>query len=134
MNYFERLLPLRKPLHDIGCERGKASNRQWHDDQLCLDQLCVLLLLALFNPVVDRLRGLQQASELDNVQKRLPLSRASSGRSLKRPASSPPHDSSRSSRNGALNCHPGRTTRDWATFRILDAYSSCFSWLKIKDT
>jgi hypothetical protein len=38
-----------------------------------------LLLLGLFNPVVDSLRGLQQASELESVQKRLDLSRVSLG-------------------------------------------------------
>jgi Transposase DDE domain len=38
-------------------------------------QLCLLLLLGLFNPVVDSQRGLQQASELEQVQRRLKLGR-----------------------------------------------------------
>ncbi|MBM4088526.1 MAG: IS4 family transposase [Planctomycetes bacterium] len=74
VKYFERLVPLLEPLHDVGSERDKAGNRELH-----YDQLCVLLLLGLFNPVVDGLRGLQQASELDKIQKRLKLGRASLG-------------------------------------------------------
>jgi hypothetical protein len=38
-----------------------------------------LLLLGLFNPVVDGLRGLPQASELEKIQKRLKLGRVSLG-------------------------------------------------------
>jgi hypothetical protein len=72
VKYFERLVPLLEPLHDVGCERDRAGNRELH-----YDQLCVLLLLGLFHPVVDGLRGLQQASELAKIQKRLKLGRAS---------------------------------------------------------
>ena len=39
----------------------------------------MLILLYLFNPVVTSLRGIQQASELDKVQKKLDWSRASLG-------------------------------------------------------
>ena len=39
----------------------------------------MLVLLYLFNPIVTSLRGIQQASELANVQKRLGCSRASLG-------------------------------------------------------
>jgi hypothetical protein len=74
MKFFERLLPLLEPLQDVACERDKAGNRDLH-----YDQLCVLLLLGLFNPVVDGLRGLQQASGLDKVQKRLKLNQVSLG-------------------------------------------------------
>ena len=74
LKYFEKLAPLLERLHDVGCERDKAGNRELHYDELCL-----LLLLGLFNPVVDSLRGLQQASELEKVQKRLKLGRASLG-------------------------------------------------------
>ena len=51
-----------------------TGNRDLHYDELCL-----YLLLGLFHPVVDRLRGLQQASELEKVQQRLNLGRASLG-------------------------------------------------------
>jgi Transposase DDE domain len=71
---FEKLAPLLERLHSVGCERDTAGNRDLHYDELCL-----LLLLGLFNPVVDGLRGLQQASELEKVQKRLHVGRASLG-------------------------------------------------------
>ncbi len=54
--------------------RDRAGNRQLHYDQHCL-----LILLYLFNPVVTSLRGLQQASELAKVQKKLGCPRASLG-------------------------------------------------------
>jgi hypothetical protein len=43
------------------------------------DQYCLLLLLYLFNPIVTSLRGIQQASELKRVQRKLGCSRASLG-------------------------------------------------------
>ena len=43
------------------------------------DQYCTLILLYLFNPVVVSLRSLQQASELQKVQKLLGCKRASLG-------------------------------------------------------
>src|SRR5580692_1482124 len=63
-----------KPLHDDGCARDKAGNRCLH-----YDQYCMLVLLYLFNPVVRSLRALQQASTLENVQRKLGCSRASLG-------------------------------------------------------
>ena len=74
LKYFEKLAPLLQRLHDVGCERDKAGNRDLHYDELCL-----LLLLGLFNPVIDGLRGLQQASELEKVQRRLKVGRVSLG-------------------------------------------------------
>jgi hypothetical protein len=61
-------------LHDFGCARDRAGNRQLHYDQYCL-----LVLLALFNPVVRSLRAIQQASTLRKVQKRLGCPRTSLG-------------------------------------------------------
>jgi hypothetical protein len=74
LKFFDKLLPLFEPLHEVGCQRDKAGNRQLHYDQYCL-----LLLLFLFNPVVSSLRGLQQASELKKVQRKLRCKRASLG-------------------------------------------------------
>jgi hypothetical protein len=68
LKYFEKLALLLERLHDMGCARDRAGNRELHYDEFCL-----LLLLGLFNPVVDSLRGLQQASELESVQKRRKL-------------------------------------------------------------
>ena len=61
-------------LHDDGCERDTANNRKLH-----FDQYAMLMLLYLFNPIVTSLRGLQQASELKNVQTKLGCSRSSLG-------------------------------------------------------
>jgi hypothetical protein len=74
LKYFDKLSPLLERLHDEGCERDTAGNRELHFDQYCL-----LILLYLFNPVVTSLRGMQQASELEKVQKKLGCSRASLG-------------------------------------------------------
>lgn len=74
LKYFDTLGPLLNRLHDVGCARDTAGNRQLHFDQYSL-----LVLLFLFNPVITSLRGLQQASELKNVQKRLGCPRSSLG-------------------------------------------------------
>jgi hypothetical protein len=74
LKYFGKLGPLLERLHEVGCQRDKAGNRQ-----LFMDQYCALVLLFLFNPCVRSLRALQQASELQNVQKKLRCARASLG-------------------------------------------------------
>jgi hypothetical protein len=74
LKYFDKLAPLLERLHDDGCARDRAGNRQLH-----YDQHCMLILLYLFNPVVTSLRALQQASELTKVQKKLGCPRASLG-------------------------------------------------------
>ena len=74
LKYFDQLGEFLQQLHDIGCERDRAGNRSLH-----MDQYCMLILLYMFNPVVTSLRGLQQASELKKVQKKLGCERASMG-------------------------------------------------------
>jgi hypothetical protein len=74
LKYFQRLLPLLRPLHDVGTERDRAGNRQLH-----LDEYCVLMLLSLFNPILRSVRALQQASQLKTVQKKLGCPRTSLG-------------------------------------------------------
>jgi hypothetical protein len=74
MKHLQKLLPLLDRLHDVGCERDRAGNRKLHFDQYCL-----LVLLSLFNPVINSLRGIQQASELQKVQRLLGCPRASLG-------------------------------------------------------
>jgi len=74
LKYFDQLAPLLVRLHAAGCQRDKAGNRQLH-----FDQYCMLILLYLFNPIVVSLRGIQQASELANVQKKLGCPRAALG-------------------------------------------------------
>jgi hypothetical protein len=74
LKFFDQLTPLLERLHDDACQRDRAGNRTLH-----YDQYCMLLLLYLFNPIVTSLRGIQQASELKNVQKKLGCGRASLG-------------------------------------------------------
>jgi hypothetical protein len=74
LKYFQRLMPLLERLHGVGCARGRAGNRT-----LFFDHYCAYLLLFLFNPVVTSLRGIQQASELKKVQRRLGCPRTSLG-------------------------------------------------------
>jgi len=72
--YFKVLSSLLERLHDTGCERDRAHNRTLH-----MDQYVSLLLLYMFNPICTSLRALQQASELNKVQKKLGAARASLG-------------------------------------------------------
>lgn len=74
LKYFHKLWPLFERLHEVGCGRDKAGNRE-----LFMDQYCGLVLLFLFNPCLRSLRALQQASELKNVQRKLGCGRASLG-------------------------------------------------------
>jgi hypothetical protein len=74
LKYFDKLAPLLARLHDDGCQRDAAGNRTLH-----YDQYCMLVLLYLFNPIVTSLRGLQQASQLEKVSKRLGSPRISLG-------------------------------------------------------
>jgi Transposase DDE domain len=74
LKYFRKLWPLFERLHEVGCQRDKAGNRE-----LFMDQYCALVLLFLFNPCLRSLRALQQASELKNVQRKLRCGRASLG-------------------------------------------------------
>jgi len=72
--YYDQLLPLLESLHADATDRDKAGNRQ-----LFYDQYASLLLLAFFNPILTSLRGLQQVSELDKVQRLLGVGRVSLG-------------------------------------------------------
>jgi len=74
LKYFHKLRPMLDRLHEVGCQRDKAGNRQLH-----FDQYCTLVLLYLFNPIVVSLRALQQASELQKVQRLLRCRRAALG-------------------------------------------------------
>lgn len=74
LKYFDQLAPLLERLHDVGCQRDRAGKRTLH-----YDQYCMLILLFFFNPVVKSLRGLQQASELQQVQQKLGCPRTSLG-------------------------------------------------------
>ncbi len=72
--YFQAISGLLEKLHEVGCQRDRAGNRLLH-----MDQYIALLLLYMFNPLCTSLRSLQQASELQKVQKKLGVPRASLG-------------------------------------------------------
>lgn len=72
--YFKMLSGLLERLHEAGCQRDRAHNRLLH-----MDQHVSLLLLYMFNPICTSLRALQQASELNKVQRILGCARASLG-------------------------------------------------------
>lgn len=72
--FFELIVPLIRKLHGYGAERDKSKNRDFfYDDYVSL------LLLYFFNPVLDSLTALQQATDLEKVQKYLGISRVSKG-------------------------------------------------------
>jgi hypothetical protein len=71
---FRTLLPRLARLHEAGCERDKAGNRNLH-----FDQYCAFILLALFNPLARSLRGLVEASDLKKVRDELGVKRTSLG-------------------------------------------------------
>src|SRR6516165_7843098 len=64
--YFQLLQPLLARLHDHATARDKAGNRRLH-----FDQYAALVLFYFFNPILTSLKGLQQASDLAQVQKAL---------------------------------------------------------------
>lgn len=72
--YFKQLKPLFARLHRIGTERDRAGNRE-----LFYDQYVGLILLFFFNPTFRSLRGLQRASCMAQVRKKLKCSRTSLG-------------------------------------------------------
>lgn len=61
-------------LHDHGCARDKAGNRELHFDDYVL-----LILLFMFNPMIDSMRQLQHLADLPTVQKKLGIRRFSLG-------------------------------------------------------
>jgi hypothetical protein len=62
--YFSMVSDLLERLRPVGAARDKAGNRE-----LFFDQYAVLLLLYYFNPTVTSLRGVQQFTTLEKVQK-----------------------------------------------------------------
>jgi len=69
-----KLLPLLASLHEVGCGRDAAGNRELH-----FDQYVTLVLLWMFNPMLDSLRALQKAAGLEKVAEQLGVKRFSLG-------------------------------------------------------
>jgi hypothetical protein len=61
-----KVAALLEHLHAVGCDRDRAHHRRLHFDDYVL-----LILLAMFNPLLDSLRMLQIASDLEEVRERL---------------------------------------------------------------
>ncbi len=74
LRLLDRVLPLLERLRPVGCERDRAGNRR-----LYMPQYVGLILVSLMNPTLQSLRGLQQASELESVQRKLKARRMSLG-------------------------------------------------------
>jgi len=74
LKFFKKIRPLLESLHEIGTKRDKSNNRDLH-----MDQYGVLVLMWIFNPILTSLRGLQQASTLQDVQRKFGVGRASLG-------------------------------------------------------
>ncbi len=72
--YFKAISGMLESLHEAGCQYDRAGNRTLH-----MDQYMSLLLLYMFNPICTSLRAIQQASELQKVQRTLGCPRASLG-------------------------------------------------------
>ena len=69
-----RVAALLRVLHDSGCARDTAGNRELH-----FDDYVILLLLFLFNPAIDSMRELQRVAGLEEVRKKLGVRRFSLG-------------------------------------------------------
>lgn len=74
MKHLRRVAELLSHLHMAGCGRDRAGNRELHFDDYVL-----LLLLWMFNPMIDSMRTLQRVASLEQVQKRLKIRRFSLG-------------------------------------------------------
>jgi hypothetical protein len=81
LGHLRRVLPLLEKLHEVGCERDTAGNRE-----LFFDDYCKLVLLYVWNPLIDSVRTLQQACGLPNVAKALGVKRFSLGSFSEAPA------------------------------------------------
>jgi hypothetical protein len=65
---------LLEQIHPAGAERDRAGNRKFF-----YDHYLTLLLLYFFNPSLDSLRALQNASNWERVQRKLGIPRVSLG-------------------------------------------------------
>ena len=74
MRQLRRVAGLLSFLHEEGCARDRAGNRELHYDDYVL-----LVLLYLFNPLIDSMRLLQQVADLPEVRRRLGIKRFSLG-------------------------------------------------------
>jgi len=100
------LLPLLSALRDCGCARDAAGNRALH-----FDQYVTLVLLYLFNPLINSMRVLQEASAVEKVARQLGVGRFSLGSFSESVRVFDPEKLSRSLRNWPVSCGRWRPTR-----------------------
>ena len=74
LGYLRRVLPLLSRLRDVGCQRDRAGNRE-----LFFDDYCKLVLLYIWNPLIESVHDLQEALGLPRVAKTLGIKRFSAG-------------------------------------------------------
>src|ERR1035441_9324901 len=74
LGHLQRAFELVDRLHDVGCERDVAGNRQ-----LFFNHYVKLVLLYTWNPLIDSVRCLQQAVGLSKVAKALGIKSFSLG-------------------------------------------------------
>ena len=74
LGHLKRAFALLDGLHDVGCRRDRAGNRE-----LFFDGYVKLVLLHAWNPLIESLRDLQEAAALPKVAKALGVKRFSAG-------------------------------------------------------
>lgn len=74
LGHLRRVFELLDGLAGVGCERDRAGNRRLH-----FGTYCKLVLLYIWNPLIDSIRGLQQAAALATVSRAMGIGRFSLG-------------------------------------------------------
>ena len=74
LGHLRRVFTLLEGLHDVGCGRDRAGNRQ-----LFFDDYVKLVLLYVWNPLIESVHDLQQAVSLPKVAEALGVKRFSAG-------------------------------------------------------
>jgi hypothetical protein len=74
LGHLKRVFPLLDRLHEVGCERDRAGNRH-----LFFDDYVKLVLLYVWNPLIQSVHDLREAVGLPNVAKTLGVKRFSAG-------------------------------------------------------
>jgi hypothetical protein len=74
LGHLKRVFDLLESLHDVGCERDTAGNRLLH-----FDGYCKLVLLHIWNPLLESVPDLQRVVGLPQVAKALGVKRFSAG-------------------------------------------------------
>lgn len=74
LGHLQRVFDLLEPLHDVGCARDRAGNRELH-----FDDYLKLVLLYTWNPLIESVHDLQQVVGLPRVAKALGVKRFSAG-------------------------------------------------------